>query len=224
MRPCLFCLILLVKPVLLPGPAPVINALGPVAEKQRITLAIAVSITDNNAMQETTRNSPDRRIPNLVLRSLTRILLFCLAWVVLTRSDPTSWIVGGPAVLLAAGLSLLLAPPSRWELSLTGAARFLLFFLHQSILGGVDVMRRALSPRPLVNPGLVSFATFLPAGAPRILLVNTISLLPGTLSADLKKDTVLIHTINKDLPIWSNIQNLEGRIAVLFKMESQGRA
>ena len=173
-------------------------------------------------MQETIRHSPDHRLLNLGRRILIRVLLFSLVWFVLTGSNPTSWIVGIPAVLLAAGLSLLLAPSSCWPLSLTGAARFILFFLYQSTLGGVDVMRRALSPRSLVNPGLVSFATFLPAGGARIFLVNTISLLPGTLSADLKEDTVLVHTIDKDLPIWGNIQNLEGRIAALFRVQPGG--
>jgi len=181
-----------------------------------------VSKTDNDAMQETIRHPSEHRLPNLGRRVLIRVLLFSLVWFVLTGTDTTSWIVGSPAVLLAAGLSILLAPSSRQSLSLPGAFRFMLFFLRQSILGGVDVMRRALSPHLLVNPGLVSFATFLPAGGPRIFLVNTISLLPGTLSVDLKEDTVLVHTIDKDLPIWTNIQNLEVRIAALFGVQSAG--
>lgn len=175
-------------------------------------------------MQEKIRHSPDRRLLDLGRRPLTRVLVFSLVWFVLTGSDTTSWIVGGPAVLLAVGLSLLLAPTSGWPLSLTGAGRFIPFFLRQSMLGGVDVMRRALSPRPLLNPGLVSYATFLPAGGPRIFFVNTISLLPGTLSADLQEDTVLVHTIDKNLPIWTNIQNLEWRIAALFSIQSAGEA
>jgi len=175
-------------------------------------------------MKEKIRNSPDRRLLNLGQRALIRVLLFSLVWFVLTGSEAASWIVGGPAVLLAVGLSLLLAPSSCWSLSLVGACRFIPFFLRQSTLGGVDVMRRALSPRPLVNPGLVSYATFLPAGGPRIFFVNTISLLPGTLSADLQEDTVLVHTMDKDLPIWTNIQNLEWRIAALFKVQSAGEA
>ena len=151
-------------------------------------------------MQEKTRNSPDRRLLNLGRRATIRVLLFSLVWFVLTGSDAASWIVGGPAVLLAAGLSLLLAPASCWPLSLAGAWRFIPFFLRQSTLGGVDVMRRALSPRPLVNPGLVSYATFLP------------------------EDKLLVHTIDKDLPIWMNIQNLEWRIAALFRVQPAGEA
>ena len=187
--------------------------------RRNISLSFVIGITDNDAMQEIIRTSPDHSFLNLGRRALIRVLLFSLVWFVLTGSDTTSWIVGGPAVLLAAGLSLLLAPASCWPLSLTGAWRFIPFFLRQSTLGGVDVMRRALSPRPLVNPGLVSYATFLPAGGPRIFFVNTISLLPGTLSADLQEDTVLVHTIDKDLPIWMNIQNLEWRIAALFRVQ-----
>lgn len=175
-------------------------------------------------MQEIIRHSPDRSLLNLGRRALIRVLLFCMVWFVLTGSEAPSWIVGSPAVLLAASLSLLLAPSSCWPLSLAGAWRFIPFFLRQSTLSGVDVMRRALSPHPLVNPGLVSYATFLPAGGPRIFFVNTISLLPGTLSADLQEDMVLVHTIDKDLPIWMNIQNLEWRIAALFRVPPAGEA
>jgi hypothetical protein len=46
--------------------------------------------------------------------------------------------------------------------------------------------------------------------------------LPGTLSAELKNNIITVHTIDKDMPVWSNIQNLEARISALFgKTSSQ---
>lgn len=156
-------------------------------------------------------------------RILGRFLVFCVTWFLLTGTDLESWILGIPAVLIAVFLSLKLAPSSYWPLSLTGALRYIPYFLHQSVLGGFDVMRRALSPHLPINPGLVIYETFLPTGAPRILFVNTISLLPGTLSADLQGNIVTVHTIDQDRPVWRGIQNLEWRIAALFKLPSTKR-
>lgn len=85
----------------------------------------------------------------------------------------------------------------------------------------MDVMRRALSFHQLLDPGLVSYTTFLPEGTARILFINTISLLPGTLSAELHGNRVIIHTLDRGLPIWANIQGLEYHIAALMRIPSE---
>ncbi|MBU0483446.1 MAG: Na+/H+ antiporter subunit E [Proteobacteria bacterium] len=156
------------------------------------------------------------RLADLAGIAAVRFVIFSTVWFLLTGSEMKSWLVGIPAVFFAVGLSLYLSPPGCGKLSFVGGCFFIPFFLRQSFLSGIDVMRRTLSPQRLINPGLVSYTTTLPPGAPLIFFVNTISLLPGTLSADLQGNTVTIHTIDQDLPIWTNIQNLEGRIAVLF--------
>lgn len=149
---------------------------------------------------------------------LFRFLLFSIVWSILTSSNAESWIIGFPAIVCSVFLSLKLSPPSHVSLSFIGICSFIPFFIRQSALSGIDVMRRALS-RPLaVNPGLVSYTTFLPEGSARIFFVNTISLLPGTLSADLQGSKVTVHTIDRNLAIWANMQNLELRIAILWRV------
>ncbi len=158
---------------------------------------------------------------NFNRRFFLRILFFSSVWFILTGVDTTSWMVGVPAVLIASGLSLMLAPPSQYQISLAGVFRFIPFFLRQSLHGGIDVMRRALSFRQLLDPGLVSYTTFLPEGSARILFANTISLLPGTLSAELHGNSVTIHTLDRGLPIWANIQGLEYHIAALMRISPE---
>ncbi len=162
---------------------------------------------------------------SLAGRSLIRCVVFSFLWLVLAGSDNASWIIGIPAVLFATALSLRLAPSSQYRISPGGAFFFIPFFLHQSFHGGIDVMRRALSPRQLLNPGLVSYTTLLPAGSARIFFVNTISLLPGTLSAELHGNRVTIHTLDCDQPIWANIHALEHRVAALMRisLKKKGR-
>ena len=157
---------------------------------------------------------------NFNRRFFLRILFFSTVWFTLTGTEATSWVVGVPAVLTVSGLSLMLAPPSQYRISLVGVFRFIPFFLRQSFHGRIDVMRRALSSRQLIDPGLVSYTTFLPEGSARIFFANTISLLPGTLSAELNGNSVTIHTIDRGLPIWANIQGLEYHVVALIQIST----
>lgn len=167
-------------------------------------------------MSKNNRSSKSQFSSNLAWRILIRLIIFSFLWLVLAGSDKASWIIGIPAVLLTTALSLLLASSFQYRISLVGALYFIPFFLQQSFHGGFDVMRRALSPRQLLNPGLVPYTTLLPEGSARILFVNTISLLPGTLSADLEGNRITIHTLDRGLPIWANIQGLEHHVAALM--------
>ncbi len=82
-------------------------------------------------------------------------------------------------------------------------------------------MRRALSFQQLLDPALVSYTTLLPEGSARIFFVNTISLLPGTLSAELRGNQVTIHTLDQGLPIWANIQRLEYHVAMMMNNKDE---
>lgn len=172
-------------------------------------------------MRKNNRSSESYTFSHLTRRCLVRFVVFSLSWYVLTGSDKASWIIGVPAILFATVLSILLAPSYHFRISLSGALYFIPFFLQQSFLGGIDVMRRALSSHQLLDPGLVSYTTILPEGSARILLVNTISLLPGTLSADLHENRITIHTLDRGLPIWANIQGLEYHVASLMHVSTE---
>ncbi len=167
-------------------------------------------------MHKDSRFSRNSISATFVRRSLIRFAVFCFLWYVLAGSDKASWIIGIPAVLLATALSLMLASSSPLNIHLFGLLRFIPFFLYQSFHGGIDVMRRALSFQQLLDPGLVFYNTLLPEGSARILFVNTISLLPGTLSAELQGNQITIHTLDRGLHIWANIQRLEYHVAALM--------
>ncbi len=172
-------------------------------------------------MPKNNRSSKSHTFSHLTQRCLVRFVVFSLLWYILTGSDKASWIIGVPAVLFASALSLMLAPSYQYRISPIGVFCFIPFFLQQSFHGGIDVMRRALSSRQLLDPGLVSYTTLLPEGPARIFFVNTISLLPGTLSADLHGSQVTIHTLDRGLPIWANIQGLEYHVAALMRVSTE---
>lgn len=167
-------------------------------------------------MHNDSRLSWNYTLATLVRRSLVRFVVFSFLWYALAGSDTAGWIIGIPAVLSVTALSLVLSSSSSLNINLRAVFHFIPFFLYQSFRGGFDVMRRALSIQQLLDPGLVSYTSFLPEGSARIFFVNTISLLPGTLSAKLQGSQVTIHTLDRGLPIWANLQRLEYHVAALM--------
>jgi multicomponent Na+:H+ antiporter subunit E len=53
---------------------------------------------------------------------------------------------------------------------------------------GLDVAWRALHPALPIEPQFQRFRLHLPEGQPRTLMVSVLSLMPGTLSAELEDD------------------------------------
>lgn len=162
-------------------------------------------------------NPPSNRSQRLLRRSPPRATGFALLWLLLTGEDTASWFIGLPTVAAATIASLLLQPVVGWKLNFHGLARFLPFFLWGSLRGSIDVAKRALHPQLPLAPLLVDYELRLPPGAWRVFLVNTVSLLPGTLSAELQGDCLTVHALDgSQESVTEKLQILEARIAGLF--------
>jgi multicomponent Na+:H+ antiporter subunit E len=153
---------------------------------------------------------------------LTRLALFALVWLVLAGTDPLSWVIGVPAVLFAtvtaARLSQLVGSDPR-PLPLLG---FVPFFVWESILGGVDVARRVLGPKLLIDPALVTYRPRLQDPAARVVFLDTISLLPGTLAADFRDGIAYVHALEASAAVVAGLDRLEHRVAGLFGQRLDG--
>ncbi len=147
-------------------------------------------------------------------------------WAVLTGGAVESWVIGAPAVLVAGALIFVFAPAPRWRIAPLGALRFVLWFAAQSVRGAVDVARRALSWHLPIRPGCRTWRTALPAGAPRLVFANAITLLPGTLTAEIDGDRLVLHMLDTRADLDAEVGALEARIAALFALpapEAPGR-
>lgn len=149
--------------------------------------------------------------------AIMRFVLFGLIWAALTDGSASSWAIGLPVVALATLASVRMLPAIPW--SWRGVPGFLTFFIWQSLRGGIDVARRALHPRLPITPGTVEYRLRLPPGPSRVFMVNVASLLPGTLSAELDAQRLLVHALDETLPVCEELQALEERVAAVLKCE-----
>ena len=145
-----------------------------------------------------------------------RLMLLLIIWWVLTLGEPASWVIGIPTVLLATIISLWLSALSSWEWRLNALPRFVSFFAYCSLKGGVDVARRACSPSLPLAPAMLNYSLRMREGTARVFFANTVSLLPGTLSADIRGDTLMVHVLDSTLPVSEQLQRLEVVVARLF--------
>ena len=99
--------------------------------------------------------------------------------------------------------------PLRWTC-------FAAFFLWESFKGGLDVAYRALHPALLINPSFNEYRISLSTGKPTTLLVSFISLLPGTLSADLEesRQRLIVHALTEES--LASVERLENILAWVF--------
>ncbi|MBU0676030.1 MAG: Na+/H+ antiporter subunit E [Proteobacteria bacterium] len=152
-------------------------------------------------------------------RVLPRLILFELLWLVLAGTSPQSIMISLPVVIVATIASLILAPTLRYPISPLPLIRSLPLFLFLSLVSGFDVMKRVFHPDLPIRPGLISYHTRLPHGPPLALLLNCISLLPGTISADYRDSCILVHTIDTEQPAEKVIKKLEDRIGEIFRVD-----
>jgi len=166
-----------------------------------------------NRQQQTKITSRDSVIIHLRSASF-RAVLFALMWWMLTDGVLNSWLIGVPVVMLATSASVVIQPPYTW--SLIGFLRFIPFFLWHSLRGGVDVAWRALHPRLPISPEIVEHRWRLPPGLPRVFMANTVSLLPGTLSAELDEEHLYVHVLDKTGEFAAELLNIEAHVSRVF--------
>lgn len=149
---------------------------------------------------------------------VSRVLLFSLLWWALTDGTAGSWWIGAPAVAGAVIISVTLVPPL--GLVWREVMGFVPFFLWHSLKGGVDVAWRAFHPRMPITPELIEYPLRLPPGLPRVILVNTVSLLPGTLSAKLGGQVLKVHVLDSLGDFLAELEALEQRVGCMFRSAS----
>jgi multicomponent Na+:H+ antiporter subunit E len=150
---------------------------------------------------------------------LRRALTLAVVWWAVSEGETYGWWYGAMVVGLATVVSLRLRPPKAGGLpprELVGRAGALLtltgWFVARSLVGGVDVARRALSRSLPLQPGMVRHELGIPSGQARTVVVGLLSLMPGTLSAELDGDILHVHALDVTADVDGQVAELEERV------------
>jgi len=144
----------------------------------------------------------DRAVAGNVLpRNIFTFVISFLLWLLLTGSLNGQELMAG---LLVSSVVTLLAAPRlalldgvRWSLaSFVSMLRYLGVFSLALLRANIDMARRVLSPSLPIRPAVVEVKTRLKSDLGRLLLANSITLTPGTLTIDIKGDHILVHWVD----------------------------
>ena len=151
-----------------------------------------------------------------------RALLYFGLWIVIDQSaKPANLFFGVLAAAAATWASAKLLPPSAGHVRLGALLLRLPRFLWQSLVAGVDVARRAFSPRLPLQPGFVDYPVGLPRGVARNAFGAISSLLPGSVPTA-ETDTVIeYHALDLGQPVVESLAAEERAYAAALRPGQQ---
>ena len=128
-------------------------------------------------------------------------IVVMMVWMTFTTSlEPAELITGLFVSLIIAvfssgffsccGLGVL------FSTSIIYVVQYFFVFLWALVKSNFSMAKRVISPSLPINPGIVEFKTNLKNDTAKLILANSITLTPGTLTVDLKDDTFYIHWID----------------------------
>lgn len=139
----------------------------------------------------------------------------------LQRAEVVAGIVVAALITWVAGSRLTLFSGVKITPSaLISLGRYLGYFAVALVRANLDVARRVLSPALPIRPAVVRVRTGLRSSLGRLLLANSITLTPGTLSVDVQDDTILVHWI--DCPPGTDLEGATTAIAEGFERHIGG--
>jgi multicomponent Na+:H+ antiporter subunit E len=141
-------------------------------------------------------------------------------WVLLIGFKPVDLVVGLFAATVATWVSLKLLQPGALNMRAVDLLRYSSHFFWQSVLAGIDVARRAFSPRMRLQPGFVRYSCRYPRGPARNAFAVLSSLMPGTVVVEDTADSLLFHCVDTGQPVATQMAREEAELFRLLPKES----
>ncbi len=147
---------------------------------------------------------------------LLRFAIFAAGWLVLAGGYQITDIWFVILFLVATTvISIYTVPPGQWVISPLGVVRFAPYFLITALRGGWDVARRVFFRTVPIDPDFITIEHD-PDPRKTLVLVWIISLLPGTASCGITEESIVVHVLDKKLPVTEEILELQKRINEMF--------
>tara|TARA_R110001583_G_scaffold446_6_gene4209 strand:+ start:2487 stop:2972 length:486 start_codon:yes stop_codon:yes gene_type:complete len=149
-------------------------------------------------------------------------LVLFTVWVLLNGFDAGAFLL---AAFFAIGIPVLVAPLCPNESVASQPLKILMYFLRlllDIVKSNFDVAIRVLQSNSTLKPGMIAYHLELKGELPLTILSSTISLTPGTLSADFSKNKSILYVhvlqLDDEQAIIDNIKNrYEQPLKEIFK-------
>ncbi|MCD4819814.1 MAG: Na+/H+ antiporter subunit E [Candidatus Cloacimonetes bacterium] len=158
-------------------------------------------------------------------RFIVLFVILCIFWILFAGKEFNELILGFVASLI---ITILFYKKAfifgEFNLNPKAIAYFVFYIfilLIEIIKSNIAVAKLVIQPTLPINPGIVKVKTKLKSRLGRIILANSITLTPGTLTIETKDDEFYIHWIdvtseNIDEATNSIVQNFEKYLEVIF--------
>ena len=132
-------------------------------------------------------------------------LLFFLAWVIFNGRITMEIVIMGLAVAALVFVFVCKFMGYNWKrekrlyrnmLYLLG---YVIFLVKEIIVANVAVIHLICTQREIVDPVIVRFRTNLKTDTAKVILANSITLTPGTITVSLKDDEYVVHCLDRSL-------------------------
>ncbi len=133
------------------------------------------------------------------------LLLFFLVWLIFNGAFTVEIAVFGVviALLVFAFICKFMDHSIKKELLLYRRGLYFLGYIFTLIVeiirANIAVTRLILSRREMVEPVMVTFHTDLKSRTARVILANSITLTPGTITVSLNGDRLIVHCLDKSM-------------------------
>lgn len=109
------------------------------------------------------------------------------------------------------------SPKSEWRLArrIPRAFCYGLFLIGEVAKSVWQTIRFIWSPKVEVQPEIISFHTRLKTDTGKVLLANSITLTPGTITVDIRDDMLLVHCLDESLDAGLEGSQMEEKILKL---------
>lgn len=133
------------------------------------------------------------------------LLLFFVAWVVFNGRLTCEIALFGVAVagavfaFICRFMDYSLKKELRLYRRMPAFFQYLYYLIREIILANLAVFRLIVTRREQMEPVLVHVRTNLKSETARVILANSITLTPGTITVSLTEDKLLVHCLDKSL-------------------------
>lgn len=140
---------------------------------------------------------------DIFVRKFVTLLLLCAFWVILSGMyDAFHFSLGVVSIIFVSlinrrilGLEFYSQEKSRAVLRYHRLVVYIPWLMWQIVVSSIQVAVIILSPKMPINPTVVRFKVKLPNMTSKVILGNSITLTPGTLTLDINGDEFLVHAL-----------------------------